>query len=178
MNGAPRPHHRNIYCIIYSAGPQVQGERTHINFLAPLLLTQAPVCCSKQRRPLALLLLFFRSFSLLHFLPARGASIGTPRPSHRPAPAADAVDALIFIFLLALSCFSVFVLFSCNWSNTASPKDYKQEITGILRDARPDVYKGWRHACMFVEICDFYQTSSVGGERCTTCEENFVLQSG
>lgn len=32
MNGAPRPHHRNIYCIIYSASPLVQGERTHINF--------------------------------------------------------------------------------------------------------------------------------------------------
>lgn len=32
MNGAPRPHHRNIYCIIYSASPLIQGERTHINF--------------------------------------------------------------------------------------------------------------------------------------------------
>lgn len=32
MNGAQRPHHKNIYCIIYSASPLVQGERTHINF--------------------------------------------------------------------------------------------------------------------------------------------------
>lgn len=37
MNGAQRPHHKNIYCIIYSASPLVQGERTHIN-LQP--------CCS------------------------------------------------------------------------------------------------------------------------------------
>lgn len=34
MTGALRPHHRNIYCIIYSVSPLVQGERTHINLQA------------------------------------------------------------------------------------------------------------------------------------------------
>lgn len=67
MTGALRPHHRNIYCIIYSASPLVQGERTHINL---------------QARPLgsSLRLLFAREPTLLFAL-CLSVSFSPPLPS-------------------------------------------------------------------------------------------------
>lgn len=44
MNGVQRPHHKNIYCIIYSVSPLVQGERTHIN-LQPCFSPPHSSCC-------------------------------------------------------------------------------------------------------------------------------------
>lgn len=74
MNAAPRPHHRNIYCIIYSASPLVQGERTHINFQARSSPPHSSSCLLLKAEVHARSLSFFHSFfflsfSLLFFLP-------------------------------------------------------------------------------------------------------------
>lgn len=80
MNGAQRPHHKNIYCIIYSAGPLVQGERTHKN-LQPCCSPPHSASCSKQSCTPSFSLSFsvflFSLFVLL--LVAQRASAESPR---------------------------------------------------------------------------------------------------
>lgn len=145
MNGAPRPHHRNIYCIIYSASPLVQGERTHINFQArsspphssSCLLLKAEVPARSRSRFHSFF--FFRSVSLLFFLPRCGTGSihrGPEALTQSGLPAVDALRLPSSLFFYLLSCFSVcFFLFCCffsyNWSCSILPKDYKQELTGI-----------------------------------------------
>lgn len=90
MTGAPRPHHRNIYCIIYSSGPLVQGRTYKLQTLR--LCSLAPVCRSKQRRPRA----FYPSFFLLLLF---FSSV------HRGPEAPTPTAALIFIYFIFLFFF-------------------------------------------------------------------------
>lgn len=87
MTGALRPHHRNIYCIIYSASPLVQGERTHINL---------------QARPLgsSLRLLFAREPTLLFAL---FLSVSFFPPTFF-------LHSLVFFFCLFCCCYFFFLL--------------------------------------------------------------------
>jgi len=129
MNAAPRPHHRNISCIIYSAGPLVQGERTHINFQPRSSPPHSCSCLLLKAEALARSLSFFLSFfPSLFFLPRWGAGsiLRGPEASTpvRPASCGHAALALLFIFLLALS-----LVFPVR-SNLIWPKDDKQEVTG------------------------------------------------
>lgn len=98
MTGAPRPHHRNIYCIIYSSGPLVQGERTHINFQAgPSLLTRS--CLLLKAEVPARFLSSFFSLLLLFF----SASIRAPRP--RRSALTTYSRPHLYLFHLLFSCF-------------------------------------------------------------------------
>lgn len=128
MTGALRPHHRNIYCIIYSASPLVQGERTHINLQARRSAPHSSCCLLRSRLSslLSFFPLLFPSFfiySLLFFVclvfvvlffflvafqaAAQGWSICTTGPQHScgrtlPAPS-------IFYFFFIISCFFAFL---------------------------------------------------------------------
>lgn len=124
MNGAPRPHHRNIYCIIYPANPLVQGERTHINFQSH----SSPPSCSKQR--LLLVRSFFHSYFFHSFLVVfpsetwhRDYRIG-PRGLNAVGPASCG-GAFTFphLYLLFVHlCFALF-FFSFFRSYSILPKD-------------------------------------------------------
>lgn len=83
MTGALRPHHRNIYCIIYSASPLVQGERTHINSQARRSPPHSGCC-----------LLGSRLASSLAFFP----SLFSPRPS-------SGILCVFFLFCCCCCCF-------------------------------------------------------------------------
>lgn len=143
MNGAPRPHHRNIYCIIYSASPLVQGERTHINFQPRSSPPHSSSCLLLKAEVPARSLSFFHSFffSFFFFVVFSSEMRHREHPSGpwglntvRPASCGRSTLALIFIFLFALVflCFFLFCcFFSYNWSNSILPKDYKQELAGI-----------------------------------------------
>lgn len=138
MNATPRPHHRNIYCIIYSASPLVQGERTH-KLPASLLSSSLKLLFAAQSRgarSLALLLSFFvlLFFFLVFYLqrwmdyPSRPWGLNTVRPAScgRSAP-----SSLFFICFLLCFFFCFYCFFSYIWSNSFLPKDYKQQLTGI-----------------------------------------------
>lgn len=159
MNGAPRPHHRNIYCIIYSASPLVQGERTHINFQPHSSPPHSSSCLLLKAEVPARSLpffhsffFFFRSFSLLFFLPRCGTGSihrGPEALTQSGLPAVDDLHSPLSLFFYLLTCFSVFFLFcyffSYNWSNSILPKDYKQELTGIcgMHSQFLETYSSW-----------------------------------
>lgn len=100
MTGALRPHHRNIYCIIYSASPLVQGERTHINLQARplgsslrLLFAREPTLLfalflSGSFFPPYLLLTFFGVFFLFVLLLLFFFSYLPSKPRRRDGPSA------------------------------------------------------------------------------------------
>lgn len=118
MNGAPRPHHRNIYCIIYSASPLVQGERTHINFQPHSSPPHSSSCLLLKAEVPARSLpffhsffFFFRSFSLLFFLPRCGTGSihrGPEALTQSGLPAVDDLHSPLSLFFYLLTCFSVF----------------------------------------------------------------------
>lgn len=128
MTGALRPHHRNIYCIIYSVSPLVQGERTHINLQARRSAPHSGCCLLRSR--LASSLSFFPylfssssffQYSLVFFVclvvvglfilpsPSRGAGrvhlhhgASTQLWTHFTCP-------LRFTLFFIISCFSAFL---------------------------------------------------------------------
>lgn len=159
MNGAPRPHHRNIYCIIYSAGPLVQGERTHINFQprsspphsSSCLLLKAEVPLARSLALFLSFLLFFSFFLLCCFFfrdAARGASTGAPRPSRSGLPAVDAPHLPSSLFFYLLSCFSLFFccFFSYSWSNSFFTKGLQTRTNWDLWDLWDSCAVFQRHA--------------------------------
>lgn len=123
MTGAPRPHHRNIYCIIYSSGPLVQGERTHINFQAgPSLLTRSCLLL-KAEVPLAFSPSFFPPF-VVFFSVHQGPEASTLRPDNLQPPSSLFIPP---VFCFFLSCFHT------TGAAPGFPEDRRREPTGLQR---------------------------------------------
>lgn len=99
MTGAPRPHHRNIYCIINSAGPLVQGGE-HINFhTRPSLLTRSCLLL-KAAAPSRFLSLCFSFFCCFFQRPSGPRGLDTSSRPH------------LYLFHLSFRCFFFFLRFS------------------------------------------------------------------
>lgn len=142
MNGAVRLHHRNIYCIIYSASPLDQGESTHINFQPRSSLPHSGSCLRlKAEAPTRLLsfILFPRGFfsgSMRHREHPSGP------PGLHPARAARCEGSTFphLYFFNNLSCFSssffcfcfnftfIFLYFYTPGADLILPMEYQQEI--------------------------------------------------
>lgn len=147
MNGAPRPHHSNIYCIIYSASPLVQGERTHINFQPRSSPPHSSSCLLLKAGVPALSLSFFRSLFSFYFilflcccfflLLQCHAGIIPRSPEALTQSGLPAVDALhlpsYLFFLFAVSCFSFFCC--CSFFHSILTMDFKQEKNWDLWEA-------------------------------------------
>lgn len=144
MNAALRPHHRNIYCIIYSASPLVQGERTHINFQPCSSPPHSSSCLLLKAEVLARLLSlsFFLSFVVLFPCFFSSEMRHKDYPSGpwglnmvRPASCGRSAPSALFFHLLSLVFLSFFLfllfLFIQLEQLIFTLRDYKQQLTGI-----------------------------------------------
>lgn len=133
MTGAQRPHHRNIYCIIYSASPLVQGERTHINFQPRSSPPHSRSCLL--RCSLARSLSFIPFFILCCFFfrdAAQGASTGALRPFQSSLAAEDAPFLPSSLFFHLISCFSAFLVLLFLLTQLEKLKDSRQQLAGFM----------------------------------------------
>lgn len=142
MTGAPRPHHRNICCIIYLSGPLVQGENTYKLpgwSVSPHSLLFAAQ--SRGARSLSLLL-FFPPF-VVFFSVHQGPEASALWPDNLQPPSSLFISPVFVVFFL--------ILFSHNRSGSSfsrGPQTCADRACGVSGGGERSWRKAAARSCM------------------------------